>query len=82
MKPSAELSFLYGNHVLKAGLGRITENTPQHQGVIVYSMADVALGFGVMARSTAECRKLGPEEIVCFHQADLGEYLREETTVV
>jgi len=29
VKPSAELSFLYGNHVLKAGLGRITENTPQ-----------------------------------------------------
>lgn len=29
VKPSAELSFLYGNHVLKSGLGRITENTPQ-----------------------------------------------------
>lgn len=23
------MSFLYGNHVLKSGLGRITENTPQ-----------------------------------------------------
>lgn len=31
LKPSAEMSFLYGNHVLKAGLGRITENTPQYQ---------------------------------------------------
>lgn len=27
VKPSAEQSFLYGNHVLKAGLGRITEDT-------------------------------------------------------
>lgn len=29
VKPSGEMSFLYGNHVLKAHLGRITENTPK-----------------------------------------------------
>lgn len=39
------------------------------------------LGFGVTARSTQECRKVDVAEIVCFHQADLGEYLREETTL-
>jgi len=82
VKPSAELSFLYGNNVLKAGLGRITQDTPQYQGVVVYSMADIPLGFGVMARSTQECRNLGPEEIVCFHQCDIGEYLREEQTLI
>lgn len=76
------MSFLYGNHVLKAGLGRITESTPAYQGVVVYSMNDIPLGFGVMARSTTECRHLGPEEIVTLHQADLGEYLREEATIV
>ena len=54
LKPSAEQSFLYGNHVLKAGLGRITEDTPQYQGVIVLNMADVPLGFGTAAKSTAE----------------------------
>lgn len=43
MKPGSEQSFLYGNHVLKSGLGRITENTAQYQGVVVYSMADVPL---------------------------------------
>ena len=43
VKPSGEQSFLYGNHVLKSGLGRITENTPQYQGVIVYSMNDLPL---------------------------------------
>lgn len=43
VKPGAEQSFLYGNHVLKSGLGRITENTAQYQGVVVYSMADVPL---------------------------------------
>ena len=78
LKPSAEQSFLYGNHVLKAGLGRITEDTPQYQGVVVLSMADVPLGFGVAAKSTVECRKLDPQGIVVLHQADIGEYLREE----
>lgn len=46
MKPGSEQSFLYGNHVLKSGLGRITENTAQYQGVVVYSMADVPLVSG------------------------------------
>uniref|UniRef100_A0A673VKG3 60S ribosome subunit biogenesis protein NIP7 homolog n=1 Tax=Suricata suricatta TaxID=37032 RepID=A0A673VKG3_SURSU len=46
IKPGAEQSFLYGNHVLKSGLGRITESTCQYQGVVVYSMADVPLHPG------------------------------------
>lgn len=33
VKPSAEMQYLYGNHVLKSGLGRITENTPAYTGV-------------------------------------------------
>ena len=37
------MPFLYGNHVLKAHLGRITEDTPEHQGVVVYSMNDMPL---------------------------------------
>jgi ribosome biogenesis protein Nip4 len=46
IKPGAEQSFLYGNHVIKSGLGRITENTSQYQGVVVYSMADIPLVSG------------------------------------
>ncbi len=34
MRPSAEMQFLYGNHVLKSGLGRITEGTPAYTGVV------------------------------------------------
>uniref|UniRef100_A0A674H4J8 60S ribosome subunit biogenesis protein NIP7 homolog n=1 Tax=Taeniopygia guttata TaxID=59729 RepID=A0A674H4J8_TAEGU len=81
VKPGSEQSFLYGNHVLKSGLGRITENTAQYQGVVVYSMADVPLGFGVAAKSTQECRKVDPLAIVVFHQADVGEYVRNEETL-
>jgi 60S ribosome subunit biogenesis protein NIP7 len=32
----------------------------------------------VAAKSTAECRKLDPQGVVAFHQADIGEYLRDE----
>mmetsp|Transcript_25950 Transcript_25950/g.31494 ORF Transcript_25950/g.31494 Transcript_25950/m.31494 type:complete len:180 (-) Transcript_25950:762-1301(-) len=78
VKPSAEMSYLYGNHVLKSGLGRITENTPAYQGVVIMSMSDIPLGFGTTARSTQECRKLDPSSIVTFNQADTGEFLRNE----
>lgn len=78
LKPSSEMSFLYGNHVLKSGLARITDNTQQNQGVVVFSMSDIPLGFGVAAKSTQECRKLDPNGIVAYHQSDLGEYLRME----
>jgi len=81
IKPNAEMSFLYGNHVLKAGLGRITENTPKHQGVVVYSMSDIPLGFGTTSFSTQECRKLDPTAIVAYHQADTGEYVRNEDVI-
>lgn len=78
VKPSSEMSFLYGNHVLKTGLGRITENTPSGAGLVVYNMSDVPLGFGLAARSTPDCRKAAPTDIVVLHQADLGMYLRSE----
>lgn len=76
------MSFLYNNHVLKSGLGRITEGTAKYQGVVVMSMSDVPIGFGVTAHSTQECRKLDPAAIVAFNQADVGEYLRQEDTLI
>jgi len=62
-------------------LGRVTEGTPQYQGVIVYSMNDLPLGFGATAKSAFDCRNADPMTIVMFHQADIGEYLRNEDTL-
>mmetsp|Transcript_26827 Transcript_26827/g.44716 ORF Transcript_26827/g.44716 Transcript_26827/m.44716 type:complete len:182 (+) Transcript_26827:123-668(+) len=76
VKPSSEMSFLYGNHVTKSGLARMTENTPQYSGVVVYSMSDIPLGFGVAAQSTEHCQTLDPSGNVVLHQSDIGEYLR------
>jgi 60S ribosome subunit biogenesis protein NIP7 len=78
IKPNGELPFLYGNHVVKAHLGRITDDTPEHAGVVILTMSNVPLGFGVTARSTIDTRKLDPTSIIVFHQADAGLYLRDE----
>lgn len=38
-------------------------------------------GFGVAAKSTQECRRMDPMSIVVFHQADVGEFIRNEDTL-
>jgi 60S ribosome subunit biogenesis protein NIP7 len=67
VKANGEMPFLYGSHVVKAQVGRWSEDCPEHQGVVVYSMNDTPLGFGVTA--------------TCFRQADCGEYLRDEDSL-
>uniref|UniRef100_A0A914VFL8 60S ribosome subunit biogenesis protein NIP7 homolog n=1 Tax=Plectus sambesii TaxID=2011161 RepID=A0A914VFL8_9BILA len=81
VKPNAEQQFLYGNNILKSGVGRITEGVAAKQGVVVFSMNETPLGFGVASKSTADCRRADPTAIVVLHQADLGEYLRSEATL-
>ena len=79
LKPNAEMSFLYGNHVTKAALARMTQSTARYQGVVVYNTNDVPIGFATTARSTDDCRKLEPTAVAAFHVADVGEYLRTES---
>lgn len=81
LKPSAEMSFLYGNHVLKTGVARMTEAIPQYAGVVVLSLSDIPLGFGRAAHATDKAKDLDPTGVVVLHQADIGEYLREENTM-
>lgn len=82
IKPTAEMSYLYGNHILKAHVGKMTEEVPEHQGVVVFNMNDIPLGFAVTAKSAVMCTKLDPTAIVGYHQADIGEYLRDEDSLL
>lgn len=82
VKGTAEMSFLYGNHILKAHVAKMTEDAAEHQGAVIYNLADVPLGFAVTAKSAAMTVKLDPTAIVAFHQADVGEYLRDEDTLI
>ena len=40
LKPNGEMPFLYGGHIVKANVGRWSEDCPEHQGVIVLSLAN------------------------------------------
>jgi len=81
LRPNGVMPFLYGGNILKANVGRWSQDCPEHQGVVVYSMEDVPLGFGVVAKSMAATKQLDPTGIVCFRQADCGEYLRDEDSL-
>ena len=81
VKPNGEQTFLYGNHVLKGHLARITENTPSNTGVVIFSITDIPLGFGVCMKTTSQCRDLDPTQVVVINQADVGEYLRSEEEI-
>lgn len=43
IKPNGEMPFLYGGNVVKAHVGRWSEDCPEHQGVVVYNMNDMPL---------------------------------------
>ena len=81
VKTNGEQTFLYGNHVLKGHLARITENTPSNTGVVIFSITDVPIGFGVCMKTTQQCRDLDPTQVVVINQADVGEYLRSEEEI-
>jgi 60S ribosome subunit biogenesis protein NIP7 len=50
VKPNGEMPFLYGGNIVKAHVGRWSEDCPEHQGVVVYSMgSDIALVGCVLA---------------------------------
>jgi 60S ribosome subunit biogenesis protein NIP7 len=79
VKSTGEQSFVYGNHIVKAHLRRVTDETPVNGGVVVLSeIGEIPIGFGTAAKTVGDIRNAGPEAIVVYHQADTGEYLRDE----
>ena len=67
LKPTAEMSYLYGSNVTKVGLARVTEGIPQYSGVIVFSENMLPLGFGVAAQPTDALQSLEPTAIVILN---------------
>ena len=47
VKPNGEMPFLYGGNVVKAHVGRWSEDCPEHQGVVVLGMDDTPLVSGL-----------------------------------
>eukprot|EP00924_Labyrinthula_sp_SR-Ha-C_P011714 maker-scaffold_17-snap-gene-6.70-mRNA-1 protein AED:0.33 eAED:0.33 QI:58/1/1/1/1/1/2/39/180 len=78
VKSSSEMSFLYGHHITKAGVSKVSDSIEQYSGVIVYNSKNVPLGFGVSTQSCEAIKTLEPTGIMVLHQVDVGEYLRDE----
>lgn len=54
VKPNGEMPFLYGGNIVKAHVGRWSEDCPQHQGVVVLSMDDTPLVCPIESGSALE----------------------------
>ena len=50
IKPSGENAFIYGNHILKTHISRVTEDINKNDGCIVYNLNNIPLGFGNVAK--------------------------------
>ena len=56
VKPNGEMPFLYGGNIVKAHVGRWSEDCPEHQGVVVLSMNDTPLAStSTNIRAMTEC---------------------------
>lgn len=59
VKPNGEMPFLYGGNVVKAHVGRWSEDAPEHQGVVVCGMDDTPLVSRNSAASFLAARDVG-----------------------
>ncbi|CAH8529377.1 unnamed protein product [Heterobilharzia americana] len=82
LKTPSEQQFLYGQNVVRSGLAKMSDNTPQYAGVVVMNMSDMPIGFGVAAKSSLQVQNTDPMTMVLFHQGDVGEYIRSEEKIV
>lgn len=66
VKPNGEMPFLYGGNVVKAHVGRWSDDCPEHQGVVVLGMNDTPLvgDFVTQLRGEAEAFWKGSADTV------------------
>lgn len=84
VKPGSEMSYLYGNHLVKGQINKMTEGVGKHEGVVVLGgkSGDIVMGMAVTAKNAAEIGALNGTVIAAFHQTDIGEYLRDEDSLI
>lgn len=59
IKQNGEMPFMYGGNVVKAHIGRWSEDCPEHQGVVVFNMDDTPLVSGCFFFFFLLCYSLG-----------------------
>ena len=81
IKSSAEVGFLYGQHILKEGVENIQEGTPKGAGVVIYNPSNMRIGLGVALQSSTSLHRCIPTVTAVARIGDLGEFLRNENTL-
>ncbi|EMD49547.1 60S ribosome subunit biogenesis protein NIP7, putative, partial [Entamoeba histolytica KU27] len=71
-----------GNTLVKNGISKIRDNKARNIGCVMFNENDIANGFGTTACSSVEYSRISATGIVCYNQGELGEYLREEDTMM
>ncbi|EZG88493.1 60S ribosome subunit biogenesis protein NIP7 [Gregarina niphandrodes] len=85
VKQNAEMSFLYGNHLIKRHIQKVqlTPNAGEgdnHVGCVIYStINDVPLGFGIINKNYNQVKNT--DAIVAYNQGDNGLYVRQEKEI-
>eukprot|EP00768_Dysnectes_brevis_P007736 gnl/Dysnectes_brevis/664_a732_6378.p1 GENE.gnl/Dysnectes_brevis/664_a732_6378~~gnl/Dysnectes_brevis/664_a732_6378.p1 ORF type:complete len:145 (+),score=14.98 gnl/Dysnectes_brevis/664_a732_6378:158-592(+) len=77
-----ELTFLYKNNINKSHIAKLADSMPVNVGVVVCSESNEPIGFGVSAKSTLDSGRSSPHATIIIHQADVGEYLRGQDTLM
>ncbi|CAL6051793.1 Ribosome_subunit biogenesis protein NIP7 [Hexamita inflata] len=57
---------------------KMSDGIPDNAGVVVFNEQDGAVGFGVMTKAGVDAARSQFGARVVIHQADVGEYLRDQ----
>lgn len=82
VKPTAEMHFVYGNHIQKTHLLKIGPEIKKNVGVLITTSNGIPLGFGITSKSGTEVVGGDSSSVVVIRQGDTGEYLREEQALM
>jgi 60S ribosome subunit biogenesis protein NIP7 len=83
VKANGEMPFLYGGHVVKAHIGRWSEDAPEHAGAVVMSMNDTPLVSGRRAKAMERGERMwrGTDRVARGLESRLGRRRRRGNSI-
>lgn len=71
-----EKSFLFGKHVEKKNVSKISKNIFKNDGIVLFSKNKIPIGFGETLKSIVFIAKFDSKMILFINQGDTGLYVR------
>jgi len=76
LKTEGEKSFLFGKHVEKKNVSKLSKNVFKNDGIVLFNKNKIAIGFGEALKSIVFIPKLDLRRILFVNQGDTGLYVR------